>query len=109
MPLNACVRMLAPASNAASAVAKSAPVCPTATRDAGVDEPADRLGRAGVLGRDRDLAQRAVGRREQPLHRVGVGRAQQGGVVRAAELGVEERPLEVRAEHARVACGDARR
>ena len=71
--------------------------------DACGGEAADRVGGTVVLGRDRDLAQRAGGGLEQQVDGCRVGRPQQGRVVRAAELGVEERALEVRAEHARVA------
>jgi hypothetical protein len=46
-----------------------------------------------MLGRDRDLAEGAAGRGEQPVDGCLVGTEEERGVVRPAELGIEEGPL----------------
>ena len=108
MPLNACVRIVAPASNAASARVEVGARVPDRDAHAGVGEAPDRLGGALVLGRDRDLAEGAARRGKEPIDGCLVGTAEERRVVRPAELGIEERPLEVRAEHPRVLGGEPR-
>jgi hypothetical protein len=63
-------------------------------------ERADQLERPRQLGRQRDHAHRAGG--EQPIHERGVGQAGKWRL-RAQSVGVEERPFDMRAEHARLA------
>ena len=89
MALKAWVTIVAPASNAARAVAASAPVCPIAAA-----APVATIWRIASIApgwRERHLAHRPRTRAEQPLDVGGVRRPQIRGVVRAAAVVVERK------------------
>ena len=60
------------------------------------------------FGGNRNLSQRAVGRRQKVVDFGGCGIAENCGAVGAFERLVKERPFEVAAEHERVACCEFR-
>ena len=112
MALNACVSSVAPRSNAACAVLeRRQSVWPMATTTPAADERLDGVEPAGQFGSDRDLAQGAAGGPSSSSATVagsGMRSGSSGSCAPRCES-AQERPLEVRSEHERVALGERRR